>query len=120
MCEVPQRLRADYSRFILAWRLQADMTAASLIEVVQEAVERTGMTEVPLRDRTALLSDNGPGYLSRVFARYLWLLGIRHIVASPYHPQIGNPDPRTKCPGVLVNSRVPCELNVRPTCSPSG
>ncbi len=77
----------DYSRFILAWRLQPDMTAASLIEVVQEAVEETGMTEVPLRDRTSLLSDNGPGYLSRSFGRYLWLLGIRHIVASPYHPQ---------------------------------
>ena len=77
----------DYSRFILAWRLQSDMTAASLIEVVQEAVEATGMTEVPLRDRTSLLSDNGPGYLSRVFSRYLWLLGIHHIVASPYHPQ---------------------------------
>lgn len=77
----------DYSRFILAWRLQVDMTANSLIEVVQEAVEATGMTEVPLRDRTSILSDNGPGYLSRVFDRYLWLLGIRHIVASPYHPQ---------------------------------
>jgi transposase InsO family protein len=77
----------DYSRFILAWRLQPDMTAASLIEVVQEAVEETGMTEIPLRDRTSLLSDNGPGYLSRSFGRYLWLLGIRHIVASPYHPQ---------------------------------
>jgi transposase InsO family protein len=77
----------DYSRFILAWRLQLDMTAGSLIEVVQEAVEETRMTEVPLRDHTSLLSDNGPGYLSRVFGRYLWLLGIRHIVASPYHPQ---------------------------------
>jgi RNA-directed DNA polymerase len=77
----------DYSRFILAWRLQQDMTASSLIEVVQEAVDRTGMTEVPLRDRTALLSDNGPGYLSHAFAGYLRLVGIRHIVAAPYHPQ---------------------------------
>jgi len=77
----------DYSRFILAWRLQPDMTATSLIEVVQEAVENTGLAEEPLRDRTALLSDNGPGYLSRVFGQYLRLMGIRHIVASPYHPQ---------------------------------
>ena len=68
-------------------RLQADMTAGSLSEVVQEAVEAMGMTEVPLRDRTSLLSDKGPGYLSRAFGRYLWLLGIRHIVASPYHPR---------------------------------
>ena len=77
----------DYSRFILAWRLQQDMTASSLIQVIQEAVEETGMHEVPLRDRTALLSDNGPGYLSHVFAAYLRMMGIRHIVAAPYHPQ---------------------------------
>ena len=77
----------DYSRFILAWRLQTDMTAASLIEVVQEAVEKTGLAEGPVRDRTALLSDHEPGYLSRTFAEYLRLVGLRHIVAFPYHPQ---------------------------------
>jgi transposase InsO family protein len=77
----------DYSRFILAWRLQLDMTAVALIEVVQDAVEKTGMTEVPLSDRTSLLSDNGPGYLAHAFAAYLRLLGIRHIVSAPYHPQ---------------------------------
>ncbi len=77
----------DYSRFILSWRLQTDMTAGSLIEVVQEAAEATGLAEVPLQDRTALLSDNGPGYLSHVFGQYLRLIGIQHIVASPYHPQ---------------------------------
>jgi transposase InsO family protein len=77
----------DFSRLILSWRLQLDMTARSLIEVVQEAVDLTGITDVPVEDRTALLSDNGPGYLSRTFGEYLRLVGIRHIVASPYHPQ---------------------------------
>ena len=33
----------DYSRFILAWKLQKDMSADSLIEVIQEAVDATGM-----------------------------------------------------------------------------
>ena len=37
----------DYSRFILAHRLQRDMTSDSFIEVVQEAVDRTGMDRVP-------------------------------------------------------------------------
>ena len=40
--------------FILAYKLQWDMTADSLIEVVQGAVDRTGMTEVPV-------ADTGPG-----------------------------------------------------------
>ena len=38
----------DYSQFILAWKVQRNMTADSLIEVVQEAVDSTGMTDVPL------------------------------------------------------------------------
>jgi len=77
----------DYSRFILAWKMQRDMSADSLIEVLQEAVDATGMDEVPIEDRTKLLSDNGPGYVSRAFRDYLHLVGIRHILAAPFHPQ---------------------------------
>jgi len=77
----------DYSRFILSWKLQKDMSANSLIEVIQDAVDATGMTEVPVEDRTRLLSDNGAGYISRAFRDYLHLVGIRHILAAPFHPQ---------------------------------
>jgi len=77
----------DYSRFILAWKLQKDMSANSLIDVVQEAVDATGMTDVPVDDRTKLLSDNGAGYVSRSFRDYLRLVGIGHILAAPFHPQ---------------------------------
>ena len=77
----------DYTRFILAWKLQKDMSANSLIEVVQDAVDATGMTDVPVEDRTNLLSDNGAGYLSRSFRDYLQLIGIHHILAAPFHPQ---------------------------------
>ena len=78
----------DYSRFILAHRLQRDMTSDSLIEVVQDAVDRTGMDQVPITDRTRLLSDNGPGYVSRAFRDYLGKVGIKHIImAAPFHPQ---------------------------------
>jgi putative transposase len=77
----------DYSRFILAWKLQKDMSADSLIEVVQEAVDATGMTDVPIEDRTKLLSDNGAGYVSKAFRYYLRLVGIGHILAAPFHPQ---------------------------------
>ena len=77
----------DYSRFILAWKLQEDMSAHSLIEVVQEAVDATGMTDVPVEDRAKLLSDNGAGYVSRAFRDYLRLVSIGHILAAPFHPQ---------------------------------
>jgi len=77
----------DYSRFILAWKLQKDMSANSLIEVVQDAVDATGMTDVPVEDRAKLLSDNGAGYVSRAFRDYLNLVGIGHILAAPFHPQ---------------------------------
>ena len=76
----------DYSRFILAHKLQQDMTSDSFIEVVQD-VDRTGITEVSVADRTSLLSDNGSGYVSRAFRDYLQMVGIRHILATPFHPQ---------------------------------
>ena len=77
----------DYSRFILAHRLQRDMTSDSFIEVVHEAVDRTAMDQIPITDRTRLLSDNGPGYVSRAFRDYLGMVGIKHILAAPFHPQ---------------------------------
>ena len=93
----------DKLRTGLAYRLQRDMTSDSFIEVVQDAVDRTGMDQVPITDRTRLLSDNGPGYVSRAFRDYLGMVGIRHILASPFPPsdqrQVGAlpPDPQAGC-----------------------
>ena len=75
----------DFSRFILSWDLKTDMSGGSLEDVVQQAVDFTGMTEVPLEDRTVLLSDNGAGYISQQFNEYVTLVGIKHINASPFH-----------------------------------
>ena len=50
----------DYSRFILAHRLQRDMTSDSFIEVVQEAVDRTGMDQIPITDRTQAAERQRP------------------------------------------------------------
>ncbi|MFC2063352.1 IS3 family transposase [Chloroflexota bacterium] len=77
----------DFSRYILGWELKKDMTASSLIDVIQQAVDTTGMSEVPIKDHTSLLSDNGSGYVSQAFGDYLRLVGIKHILASPFHHQ---------------------------------
>lgn len=77
----------DYSRYILAWDLKADMTAESISDVVQQAVEWTGLERAPIDCRARLLTDRGPGYLARAFEDYLRALSIRHIYCAPYHPQ---------------------------------
>ena len=58
-------------------------TPEEKIRVVLEGFRR----EVPVEDRTGLLSDNGSDHVSRGFGDYLRLVGIRHILAAPYHPQ---------------------------------
>jgi transposase InsO family protein len=100
----------DYSRFILGWKLQKDMSANSLIEVVQEAVDATGMTDVPVEDRTRLLSDNGAGYVSRSFRDYLNLVGIGHILAAPFHPQTNGKVERYQQSLKRVVNQLPYEL----------
>src|SRR5713226_9742271 len=73
----------DYSRMILTWEVKTDMTAESISDVV----EWTGMKNVPIEDRSRLVSDSGPGYLAHAFEDYLRMLAIRHIRCSPHHPQ---------------------------------
>ena len=77
----------DYSRFILAWDLKPDLTAASISDVVQQAVEWTGLPQAPMDARARLLTDHGAGYLAGAFEDYLRALGIRHIYCAPHHPQ---------------------------------
>ena len=60
---------------------------AVAIHMVQLAIDAAGMTEVPLEDRTRLLSDDGSGYVPRAFRDHLGLVGTRHILAAPYLPK---------------------------------
>jgi putative transposase len=77
----------DFSRFVLASDLKPDMTAHSISDVVERAVEFTGMRPVPIQDRTKFISDHGSRYLVRVFEEYLRMLEIRHIYCAPLIPR---------------------------------
>ena len=77
----------DYSRMILSWKVQPSMAAPDIIEVIQEAVEFNGRPTVPVEPGPGLVTDNGPGFLSKALKEYLQLRRMKHIVAAPYHPQ---------------------------------
>jgi transposase InsO family protein len=77
----------DYSRRILAWEVVKDVQASTLAEVIQQAVEATGVLEVPSIERPALLTDNGSGYVSQAMADYLRWHRLRHLHARAHHPQ---------------------------------
>ena len=100
----------DYSRYILAWDLKRDMTADSLMDVVQRAIDATGMCQIPVKDRTSLLSDNGAGYVSRAFTDYLRLVGIKHILAAPFHPQTNGKIERYHRTLKSEINQVPCDM----------
>ena len=77
----------DYSRYLICHRVVWDMTGQTLTDLVQEAVEITGMHEVLVEHKPALLSDNGSGYVSKLFNDYLALQEIHHVYAARFHPQ---------------------------------
>ena len=61
--------------------------AGAFSEVVEQAMEFTGLSRMEGEPRPRLVSDRGPALISADFGEYLEQRGIGHILASPYHPQ---------------------------------
>jgi putative transposase len=76
----------DYSRYILSWRLCSSMSAAEVTEVIEEAIEFSGVKHAHVVQRPRLLSDNGPSFISGELKKYLAGAGIKHIRGKPFHP----------------------------------
>lgn len=78
----------DYSRNAIAWDLKADETAFSISDVIERALENAQkLGPLAAETRPKLLSDNGPGFVADMLAKYLTQHGIKHIFGKPYHPQ---------------------------------
>jgi putative transposase len=77
----------DYSRYIISWKLFSTMTSEDVKEVLDMAIERTGIDKVKVNLKPRLLTDNGPCYISGELREYLDSKKITHTTCAPYHPQ---------------------------------
>jgi transposase InsO family protein len=76
----------DYSRYIISWKLFASMSTEDVKEVLDLAIEKSGVDKVHVRHRPRLLSDNGPCYISQELKKYMHEKEMKHIRGQPYHP----------------------------------
>ena len=76
----------DHSRYIIAWKLFTTMATTDVKELLELAVQITGVDRVAVHHRPRLLSDNGPAYVSQELATYLATKGMTQTHGAPYHP----------------------------------
>ena len=74
----------DYSRFIVSWKLCANMKAENVKETLDEALISA---EVSDNNPPKLLSDNGSCYISEELREYLEDQNMQHVRGRPLHPQ---------------------------------
>ena len=77
----------DFSRYVIAWKLCTTMAASDITETLELALTASGCSEVRVRHRPRLLSDNGPGYIAGELADWLASNDMEHIRGAPCHPQ---------------------------------
>ena len=76
----------DYSRYIISYKLYPTMSSEDVKDVLDMAIDKTGVDTVNVLHRPRLLTDNGPCYLSGELKEYLDKKDICHTRSAPYHP----------------------------------
>jgi len=76
----------DYSRYIISWKLTTSMGASDVKDTLDQAIAKTEVTNIQVKHRPRLLSDNGPCYLSKELKAYLNEHQMTHTRGAPYHP----------------------------------
>ena len=74
----------DYSRFIVTWKLCANMKAEDVKNTLDEALYSAN---IPIESGPKLLSDNGSCYISHELAKYIEEKNMKHVRGRPMHPQ---------------------------------
>jgi transposase InsO family protein len=77
----------DYSRYIISWKLFASMRTEDVKEVLDLAIQETGVESVKVNLKPRLLTDNGPCYVSDELRIYLRDKRMEHRRGAPFHPQ---------------------------------
>jgi len=68
----------DYSRYVISWKLFTTMKADDVKEVLDLALEHTGLDQIKVKHKPRLLSDNGHCYLSGELKEYLQANKMEH------------------------------------------
>ena len=61
------------------------MAASDVQQTLDLVLDATGISQVQVRHRPRLLSDNGPCYVSHELKDYLRQQGLEHTRGAPYH-----------------------------------
>jgi putative transposase len=76
----------DFSRYIVAWKLCANMRAEDVTAILDLALRASGLDQATPADRPRLLSDNASSYVAGDLAKWLGDRDIKHLRGAPYHP----------------------------------
>lgn len=74
----------DYSRYIVTWKLCANMKAEDVTNTLDEALAKANLKH---SNPPKLLSDNGSCYISHELAAYIKEKDMKHVSGRPLHPQ---------------------------------